>query len=297
VLGGGGRSGVNGATSGIANTGGGGAGAWTGTSSPAAGSGGSGIVIIRYPYNDGTPPTLAGSGIVDDKSGDPVQPYTLVTYTVTFSEDMDSSTVTAADFGNTGSAAFTIGSVTETAPGVFTVQATPIAGGTLQLRVNAGADLKDVAGNALVTTSAIPDDTTLTVVPTPGNTGYGGVITYTDSSGLNPVASPPYIGGYVVHKYTNSGTLNMPIPASAEVLVVGGGGGGGGTSFGAGGGAGGLVYRDNFAVTSSATYTVTVGGGGAGGASPGASGSNSVFGTLTALGGGGGAGRSSRTDL
>jgi hypothetical protein len=54
VLGGGGRSGVNGATSGIANTGGGGAGAWTGSSSSAAGSGGSGIVIVRYPYNDGT---------------------------------------------------------------------------------------------------------------------------------------------------------------------------------------------------------------------------------------------------
>ena len=43
------------------------------------------------------------------------------------------------------------------------MQATPTSAGTLILKVNAGADLKDLAGNALVTTSAIPDDTTLTV--------------------------------------------------------------------------------------------------------------------------------------
>ena len=47
---------------------------------------------------DTTPPTLSSSNIVDDKSGGPVSVGTLVTYTVTFSEDMDASTVTAADF-------------------------------------------------------------------------------------------------------------------------------------------------------------------------------------------------------
>ena len=60
------------------------------------------------------------------------------------------------------------------------------------------------------------------------NTGTGGTIMYTDSNGLNPVASPPYPGGYVVHTFTSSGTLNVPAPA-ADVLVVAGGGGGGGT--------------------------------------------------------------------
>jgi len=50
------------------------------------------------------------------------------------------------------------------------------------------------------------------------NTGTGGTITYTDSSGLNPVASPPYIGGFVVHKFTASGTLDIPVPATANVL-------------------------------------------------------------------------------
>ena len=112
---------------------------------------------------DGTPPTLASSAIVDNKSGGPVMVNTLVTYTVTFSEDMDASTVSAADFGNAGSAAVTIGTVTETTPGVFTVPVTPTSAGTLQLKVNAGAELKDIAGNALATASAIVDDTTLAV--------------------------------------------------------------------------------------------------------------------------------------
>ncbi|MCX6878533.1 MAG: Ig-like domain-containing protein, partial [Verrucomicrobia bacterium] len=115
--------------------------------------------------NDTIPPTL--TSIVDDKSGATIAPNTLVTYTVTFSEGMDAGTVSDADFGNAGTAAVTIGTVTETTPGVFTVQATPTSGGTLQLQVNAGAELKDIAGNALVTTSAILDDTTITVDGTP----------------------------------------------------------------------------------------------------------------------------------
>jgi hypothetical protein len=112
---------------------------------------------------DGTAPTLAGADIVDDQAGGPIAPNTLVTYTVTFSEDMDGSTVSSADFGNAGSSPVTFGTVTETSPGVFAVQATPTASGTLQLRVNASATLKDLAGNDLDTGSAILDDTTITV--------------------------------------------------------------------------------------------------------------------------------------
>ena len=69
----------------------------------------------------------------------------------------------AADFGNAGTSAATIGTITETTPGVFTVQATPTSAGTLQLQINAAAALTDVVGNALDTTSAIADDTILTV--------------------------------------------------------------------------------------------------------------------------------------
>ena len=123
--------------------------------------------LVVADITDTTPPTL--TSIVDDKGGGTTERNTLVTYTVTFSEDMNASTVSAADFGNAGTAAVTINSVTETAPtsGVFTVQATPTSSGTLQLQVKQSAELKDVAGNALVTTSAILDDTTITVDATP----------------------------------------------------------------------------------------------------------------------------------
>ncbi len=110
-----------------------------------------------------TPPTLAS--IVDDRSGGPVAPNTLATYTVTFSKDMDANTVSAADFGNAGTSAIAIGMITETTPGVFTVPVTPTSTGTLQLKINAGAVLNDATGNAMDTTSAIIDDTTITVRP------------------------------------------------------------------------------------------------------------------------------------
>lgn len=119
------------------------------------------ILITAIPNADFTPPTL--TSIVDDKSGGLVYKGDVVTYTVTFSEDMDASSVNAADFGNAGTSTLSVGAVTETAPGVFAVEATPTSVGTLQLHVNAGAVLKDVPGNALDTASAILDDTTIMV--------------------------------------------------------------------------------------------------------------------------------------
>jgi autotransporter-associated beta strand protein len=82
---------------------------------------------------------------------------------LTFNNNMDESTVDASDFGNAASATVTIGTVTETIPGVFLVEATPTTGGTLQLQVNAGAVLKDSLNNNVDTTSAIVDNTTLAV--------------------------------------------------------------------------------------------------------------------------------------
>lgn len=76
-----------------------------------------------------------------------------------------------------------------------------------------------------------------------------------------------------------------------EVLVVAGGGGGGGRHAGGGGG-GGVIYNPNFIVNPGIALTVTVGAGGAvatyGGR--GGNGGNSVFDSLTAIGGGGGGG-------
>ena len=119
------------------------------------------------------------------------------------------------------------------------------------------------------------------------NAGEGGTVTFTDSNGLNPRSSPAYLGGYVVHSFTNSGTLIIPTTVTADLLVVGGGGGGGYGS-GGGGGAGGVIYTNGFAVSGS--VTVTVGGGGVGGtiSTLNSNGMNSVFGILTGIGGGSG---------
>ena len=146
---------------------------------------GNGYLTANGGSGDTTPPTL--TNFTDDKSGGPVLVNTLVTYTVTFSEDMDATSVTAAVFGNAGTAAVTIATVTETTPGVFTVQATPTTAGTLRLRVNAGAVLMDAAGNELDATTAIPDDTTITVQsPYEGWAATNGLTGNDALSGANP---------------------------------------------------------------------------------------------------------------
>lgn len=115
---------------------------------------------------DDTPPTLAPAGFVDNRSGSPVEEVSAVTYTVTFSKDIDASTVTAADFGNAGTSLLRMGAISETSPGVFSVQVTPKNAGTLRLQVNAGAVITDVVGNPMDTTAASMDNTTLTVTGT-----------------------------------------------------------------------------------------------------------------------------------
>jgi hypothetical protein len=96
-----------------------------------------------------------------------------------------------------------------------------------------------------------------------------------------------------------SGTSTFVAPpgseTSAEVLVVAGGAGGGGSVNGGGGGAGGVLHHPNMLI--SGNYSVSVGAGGIGGIGHynpgvqfGTNGSNSVFGSMTAIGGGGGSG-------
>jgi hypothetical protein len=88
-----------------------------------------------------------------------------VTYTVTFSEPVDASTVNASDFGFGGTATATIDRVFGTLdPQALEITVTPTSAGTLILQVEAGAVLTDPVGNPLNTTTAIPDDTTITVV-------------------------------------------------------------------------------------------------------------------------------------
>jgi len=109
---------------------------------------------------------------------------------------------------------------------------------------------------------------------------------------------PTSLGGYRYHTYTTTGTSGFTpaVTGNVEVLVVGGGGAGGrnGTVDGAGGGgAGGVLYTQNYPVTSGQQYAVTVGAGGVGVASPNTTsndGNPSQFGTLWAMGGGRGGG-------
>ena len=114
--------------------------------------------LVASGGGDVTPPTL--NSITDNVSGGPSIVGTMVTYTITFNEDMDAATVTSADFENSGTAAVTIGTVTETSPGVFSVQATPTTAGSLNLRI-VGPVLQDTSSNNLVV--PISDDTTITV--------------------------------------------------------------------------------------------------------------------------------------
>ncbi len=88
-----------------------------------------------------------------------------VTYTITFSEDVDAASVGAADFDNAGTAGISIGAITETSPGVFTVPVTATSGGTLILRVPATGVIADVLGNDNPT--VFTDNDTLTVDGTP----------------------------------------------------------------------------------------------------------------------------------
>ena len=98
---------------------------------------------------------------------------------------------------------------------------------------------------------------------------------------------------YRVHTFTSSDTFDVsyvsPLNNTVEYLVVGAGGGGGHSNIdgtqSSGGGAGGFRTGIGFVVNSSpGSYTVTIGAGGG----TQSSGTNSVFDTITSLGGGGG---------
>ena len=116
---------------------------------------------------DTTPPSILPANIIDNQGGADVEENTLVTYSLTFSEDIDDTSVSSADFSNAGTSPVTFGSITETTAGVFTVEVTPTAAGTLQLQIPTGATILDMAGLGMDTTAATLDDTTLNVVVAP----------------------------------------------------------------------------------------------------------------------------------
>jgi hypothetical protein len=93
--------------------------------------------------------------------------------------------------------------------------------------------------------------------------------------------------------FVEPGSTTWTVPpdvTEVEVVVVGGGAGGG--VLGGGGGGGGVIHEPEFPVTPGDTISITVGSGGPGQSTPidNRQGGNSVFGSLTALGGGAGSG-------
>jgi fibronectin-binding autotransporter adhesin len=122
--------------------------------------------LVITAIGDVTPPSL--DSITDNLVGDnTILIDTVVTYTVSFNEDIDASTVSAADFTNAGTSAINIGTISETSPGVFNVPVRPTTAGNLQLRIPTNAVIQDISGNSLVSTPAIDDGTTVTVTTIP----------------------------------------------------------------------------------------------------------------------------------
>jgi autotransporter-associated beta strand protein len=102
-------------------------------------------------------------------------------------------------------------------------------------------------------------------------------------------------GVYTVHSFTASGTLTVSSAGNVDYLVVGGGGGGGDVQGGwiaGGGGAGGFLTGTTAVSVGSADVTVGAGGSGANTTAALKKGGNSVFLSITAIGGGNGASNS-----
>lgn len=117
------------------------------------------------------PPDVTAPNFIsfaDDVSGGPVNlaDNPTINYTLTFDEPMLPATIEAADFGNGGTAAFTIDSIVQQEDplaAVFLMTVTPTSEGSLQLQINQGSTMTDLNGNALDTSTSIIDDTVITV--------------------------------------------------------------------------------------------------------------------------------------
>jgi len=177
---------------------------------------------------DTTPPTLAAGNIVDNRGGADIMQNEIVQYTVTFSEQMDASSLGATDFTNAGTASITVGAIAQIRPGVFTIEVTPTSGGTLQLRVPAGATIDDLAGNPLNTTAAVDDDTSITSLADVGNPTLVSIVD--NRSGANIVPNAPVI--YTItfsedmdpatigtNDFSNAGTASITIGTLAQVSL------------------------------------------------------------------------------
>jgi hypothetical protein len=150
-------------------------------------------------------------------------------------------------------------------------------GATPTAKLNADvSNLRVVKGTAVYTSSFTPPIAPLTAITNTQLLTLQNATIVDNSSNAFTIANTGSVTTGAAMPFTQLKTL------AVDYLVVAGGGGGG-SGGGGGGGAGGLL-QGTVPVTAGSSITVTVGGG----AGQDTSGSNSVFGTITAIGGGGG---------
>jgi hypothetical protein len=307
-IGGGGSSNSTRTTpiSGLTNSGGGGAGGANGGNGfTASGAGGSGIILIRYkiPYENfsmenfnncdfNTSTLSVGEHTITLSVTDQENTYTenidLNILPIPMSINIQSpNTLSIHEFGNT----IDFNSEIINPVGSYNCSWTSSIDGSLSSDCNFSSSNLSI-GEHTITLSVTDQNQTLqdTITIEIENK-------YLEATGGTVTTS----GDYKYHTFTSSGTFNVTTlgEGKVDVLVVGGGGGAGkaGTNTlrnPGGGGAGGLVYVEDYTLSSTGNITVTVGAGGTGSTNQnltGNNGNNSVFKNLIAYGGGGGGSR------
>jgi hypothetical protein len=244
-----------------------------------------GSAITSYTVTS-SPGSLTGTGASSPVTVTGLTNGTAYTFTVTATNSYGTGTASGASnsatpYGVPG--APTIGTATSTGTTTATVSFTAPAsnGGSTITSYTAVSSPGSVTGTLSQAGSG-----TITVSGLSAGTSYTFTVYATNAAGNSATSSA-----------SNSITTTQLAPTSVEYLVVAGGGAGGsnGNSNGCGGGGGaGGMLTSTLGVSASTGYTVTVGGGGASrGAIPtarGNPGSDSVFASITSIGGGGGAG-------
>ena len=175
---------------------------------------------------------------------------------------------------------------------------------------NATANLDDLLAGLWSNNSAI---TSITLTPSSGSFVANSTFSLYGLAqvGTTPAIAPKADGGNVIetdgtywyHSFLTNGTFTPQVGLTCDYLVVAGGGGGGFNMGGAGGGGGlrstvtatggGGTLETATSLAKDTSYSVTIGAGGVGATTsiqP-TNGNNSVFGSITSLGGGKGGSR------
>jgi hypothetical protein len=146
--------------------------------------------------------------IADNQGGAPVFATQAFTYLVTFDQVINPTTVTVDDFENGAGPAVSVNAVAPTDnPAIFAVHVTPGGAGALTLQIKAGAVISNTNGTAVNTTSALADDTTITV-----NAGSG------PARGTITVKGVAFWSGNAT---TLTGTLDASTSNKLVVVVTG----------------------------------------------------------------------------